>query len=328
MKSAQHPGTVSARIMARVLGVSEQRIKFAARVKWVPCKWTKAHRAKFDPDEVIEHLTTCPQLIRRLRPSLGSADIPEAVLWAMDAITMGLRGVPALPSAIALALYVWGRRSKEHQDILIRFLLSRGFKRYLRVQAAESKDGDGESARDDFGAMLDQLEREGLSYRRRAARRARVTIRRDTAESRNNGGGNSTLVSADEISHILGAPIELLEEMAYNGSTASVAVGRSRCYCVEEVIQFVLECDLPFPPETGDGSREEAWQWAAEAYFGIQDQPTAPSRLAWHVWLWARWSSEGESRLMRYYCRRTVREASRALHRRPSPRRAQATWSR
>ncbi len=182
MKSAQHPGSVSARAMARILGVSEQRIKFAARVQWLPCKWTKGRRAKFDPDEVVEHLGACPHLVTRLRPSLGCADIPEAAIWAMDAITMGLRSAAGSPSSIALALYVWGRRSKERQDILIRFLVSRGFNRYLRFQAAEPMDGDGESVRDDFGAMLDQLEREGLSYRRRAARRAREAIRRATAE--------------------------------------------------------------------------------------------------------------------------------------------------
>ena len=62
MMSAQHPGTVSARAMGRILGVSEQRIKFAARMEWVPCKWTKGRRAKFDPDEVVEHLGACPRL--------------------------------------------------------------------------------------------------------------------------------------------------------------------------------------------------------------------------------------------------------------------------
>ncbi len=314
--------------MARILGVSEQRIKFAARVKWVPCKWTKGRRAKFDPDEVVEHLGACPHLVTRLRPSIGCADIPEAAIWAVDAMTMGLRVAAALPSSIALALYVWGRRSKEHQDILVRFLLSRGFNRYLRFQAAEPTDGDGESARDDFGAMLVQLEREGLSYRRRAARRARAAIRRETAECKENRAfDNSTLVRADEMSHILGAPIEQLEEIACDGSTLSVPVGRSRRYCVEEVIQFILERDLPFPPEIGNGSPEEAWQWAAEASYGIQDQPAAPSRLAWRIWLWARWSSEGQTRLRRYYWRRAMREVAGALRRRPSPRRACASWS-
>ncbi len=236
----------------------------------------------------------------------------------MDAITVGLRGAAALPSSIALALYFWGRQSKEHQDILIRFLLSRGFNRYLRFPLpAEPTDGDGESVRDDFGAMLDQLEREGLSYRRRAACRAREAIRRETAEfKRNRDFDECTLVSADEMAHILGAPIEHFEEMACCGSALSVAVGRSARYCVEEVIQFVLERDLPFPPATGNGSPEEAWQWVAEARCGIQNQPAAPSRLAWRIWLWARWSSEGETRLRRYYSRLAFREASRELRRR------------
>ncbi len=139
---------------------------------------------------------------------------------------------------------------------------------------------------------------------------------------------NSALVRADEMSHILGAPIERLEEMACGGSTLSVAVGWSHRYCVEEVIQFVLESDLPFPPETGNGSPEEAWEWAADAYYGIEDQPTAPSCLAWRIWLWARWSSEGETRLTRYYYRCAMREVVGALRRRPSLRSGRAAWSR
>ena len=47
------------------------------------------------------------------------------------------------------------------------------------------------------------------------------------------------------MSHILGAPMEQLDEMACGGSTLSVYMGRSNRYCVEEVIQFVLERDLP-----------------------------------------------------------------------------------
>ena len=324
MKSAQHPGTVSARAMARILGVPEHRMRFGARMEWVPCKWTKGHRAKFDPHEVVEHLGACPQLFKQLRPSLDCADIPVAANWAIDAMTMGLRGVPALPSSIALALYFWGRRSEENKDILIRFLLSRGFTRYLRFQAAEPTDGDGESVRDDFVAMLDQLEREGLSYRRRAARQAHAAIRRETAEpKRDRHFDECTLVSADEMSHILGAPMGHFEEMACGKSTLSVYAGRPNRYCVEEVIQFILEHDLPFPPETGNGSPKEAWQWAGEARYRIQDQPAAPSRLAWRIWLWARWSPEGEARLRRDYCRRAFREASRELMRKPSARRAQ-----
>jgi hypothetical protein len=172
--------------------------------------------------------------------------------------------------------------------------------------------------------MLDQLEREGLSYRRRAARRARAVSRRKTAEFKRNRFDECTLVSADEMSHILGAPIERLTETACGESTLSVYVGRPHRYCVEEVIQFVLDRGLPFPPETGNGSPKEAWQWAGEAFYRIQDQPAAPSRLAWRIWLWAQWSSEGEAQLMHHCCMHTIREAGRELLRKPSARRAQA----
>ena len=57
--------------MARILGVSQQRINFAAHMEWVPCKWTKGRRAKFDPDEVVEHLGACPRLVTLLRPRRG-----------------------------------------------------------------------------------------------------------------------------------------------------------------------------------------------------------------------------------------------------------------
>ncbi len=302
----QHPGTVSARVMARVLGISEERMKRAARLKWVPCKWTKGRRPKFDPNDVVDHLEECPWLIDRIRPRIRGADILDAALWALDAITLGLQSASPLPSSIALALYFWARRAKANRDMLSRFLLSFGFTRYQCFGPPDAKAGAGESIPDDFRAMMEQLEREGLAFRRRAARRARRSIRRATAEfERDRALDHFTLVHADAMSHILGAPIDQLEEMAAGGKPLSLTVGSSRRYCVEEVIAYVLEHDLPFPPKAAYGTPDEAWQWAAEAQFRIQGQPTAPSRLAWEIWLWARISKRGSSRLMAYFLRLT-----------------------
>ena len=119
-----------------------------------------------------------------------------------------------------------------------------------------------------------------------------------------------TLVHADAMSHILGAPIDQLEEMAAGGKPLYLTVGSSRRYCVEEVIAYVLEHELPFPPKAGYGTPDEAWQWAAKAQFRIQGQPTAPSRLAWEIWLWARCSRVGERQLLWYDLRRASGGAS------------------
>ena len=313
----QHPGTVSACVMARVLGISEERMKQAARLGWVPCKWTRGRRAKFDPKDVVDHLEECPRLIDRIRPRIRGADILDAALWALDAITLGLQSASPLPSSIALALYFWARRAKANQDMLSRFLLSFGFTRYQCFGPPDAKAGAGESIPDDFRAMMEQLEREGLAFRRRVARRARRSIRRATAEfERDRALGHFTLVSADAMSHILGAPIDQLEEMAAGGKPLYLTVGSSRRYCVEEVIAYVLEHELPFPPKAGYGTPDEAWQWAAEAHFRIQGQPTAPSRLAWEIWLWARCSRVGERQLLWYDLRRASGGAS-SRHRQP-----------
>jgi len=321
MRTAQHPGTVSARRMAGILGVAESRIKAAARRGWVPCKWTRGGRAKFDPDGVLDRLEACPELITRVRPRLAGADVLDAAVWAMDALTRGLRWAPALPSSVGLALYFWARRSEANQDMLTQFLLSFGFRRYLLFNGPGPTPEGGESIPDDFRAMMDRLEREGLMFRRRAARRARRSIRRATAEfERTRAVDHFTLVSGDEMSHILGAPIEQLEEMAAGETPASLDAGGSRRYCVEDVLSFVLEHDLPFPPNAGPDDPQAAWDWAADATEGIQRQPTAPNRLAWQIWLRARCTRAGDRKLSSYWLRRLTIQvgASRPRRRLPS----------
>lgn len=303
MKSAQHPGTVSTRVMARVLGVTEERMKFAARMKWVPCKWTHGHRAKFDPDEVLKHLGDNPNFIKYLRPKIGYADIPDAALWAMDAITMGIRGVYSLPSSIALALYIWGKQSKEHQDILVRFLLTRGFDRYMWFPLTKQLPRDGDSIHDDFGEMMGLLECEGLAFRRKASRRAGALLKAaKNVPWKYAEYPNPTWVSEKEMSHILGVPIQRLEQIACLEDFSSNNRRPSRKYCVEEVIHFILENDLPIPAMmNGSGTRDEAMQWAADAYYGIRKKPLTPSRLAWHYWLKARCSPTGLDWVMNFY---------------------------
>ncbi len=153
-KLAQHPGTVSARVMARILGASAERLGFAARMGWLPCKWTKGRRPKFDPDEVLEHLPTCPAVLRRIQPPSDFADMAEAALWADDALMVGLCSVREPPSSIALAIYIWARRDKEHQNILTRFLFSCAFRRPKR----SARPGETSRYRlptiDDFTRML------------------------------------------------------------------------------------------------------------------------------------------------------------------------------
>ncbi len=39
----------------------------------------------------------------------------EAALWADDALMVGTYSVREPPSSIALAIYVWAKRDKEHQ---------------------------------------------------------------------------------------------------------------------------------------------------------------------------------------------------------------------
>ena len=148
-------------------------------------------------------------------------------------------------------------------------------------------------------------------------RRARESVRRAPAEYEHNRALDYfTLVSAEQMSYILGAPIEQLEELASNGQQLSLTLEWSRRYCVEEVLAYVLEHDLPFPPDSGQSTPDAAWQWAAEAHFRIQGQPTAPSRLAWEIWLWARCSRVGERKLLWYDLRRVCGGAS-SRHRQP-----------
>ena len=164
-KLAQHPGTVSARVMARILGTTERRIGFAARRGWLPCKWTEGRRPKFDPDEVLEHLPTCPAVLKRIRPPPDFADMAEAALWADNALIVGLCSVPEPPSSIALAFYIWAKRDKEHQDLLTRFLFSCAFRRPMR----SARPGDTSMYRlpaiDDFARVLALLKQYGLTGR-------------------------------------------------------------------------------------------------------------------------------------------------------------------
>ena len=162
-KLAQHPGTVSARVMARILGTTERRIGFAARMGWLPCKWTNGRRPKFDPDEVLDSLPSCPSVLKRVRPASDFADFAEAALWANDALMTGLCSVREPPSSIALALYIWAKESKEHQLILTRFLLSCAFRRPLR----SARPGETSMYRlptlDDFARVLALLKQYGLT---------------------------------------------------------------------------------------------------------------------------------------------------------------------
>ena len=56
----------------------------------------------------------------------------EAALWADDALMVGLCTVREPPSSIALAIYIWARRDKDHQNLLTRFLFSCAFRRPVR----------------------------------------------------------------------------------------------------------------------------------------------------------------------------------------------------
>ncbi len=158
----QHPGTVSARVMARVLGISEERMKQAARLEWVPCKWTKGRRAKFVPEEVIEDLCRCPWLVKHLRPSVGFTDMADAATWALDALVVGLRGIAGPPSSVALALYVWVRQSDENRKALIPFLIRCGCGQLTRISTPSGDRLCWAPVRDSFAYVLTTLERDGL----------------------------------------------------------------------------------------------------------------------------------------------------------------------
>ncbi len=158
----QHAGTVSARTMARVLGISEERMKQAARLGWVPCKWTKGRRAKFVPEEVIENLCRCPWLVKHLRPSVGFADMADAATWALDALVVGLRGISGPPSSVALALYAWARQSDENRKSLIPFLIRCGRERLTRISTPTGDRLFRAPIRNSFAFAMTTLERDGL----------------------------------------------------------------------------------------------------------------------------------------------------------------------
>ncbi len=159
----QHAGTVSARTMARVLGISEERMKQAARLGWVPCKWTKGRRAKFVPEEVIEHLSGCPWLVKHLRPAVGFTDMADAAIWALDALTFGLRGVAGPPSSVAFALYVWVRQSDENRKSLIPFLFRCGREQLTRISTPSGDRLYWAPMRNSVTNAMTALERDGLS---------------------------------------------------------------------------------------------------------------------------------------------------------------------
>ena len=159
----QHAGTVSARTMARVLGISEERMKQAARLGWLPCKWTKGRRAKFVPEQVIEDLCRCPWLVKHLRPSVGFADMADAAIWALDALTFGLRGVAAPPSSVAFALYDWARQSDENRKALIPFLIRCGCGQLTRISTPSGDRLYWAPIRNSFAYVLTTLERDGLA---------------------------------------------------------------------------------------------------------------------------------------------------------------------
>ena len=159
----QHPGTVSACVMARVLGISEERMKRAARLGWLPCKWTKGRRAKFVPEEVIDDLSRCPWLVKHLRPSVGFADMADAATWALDALVVGLRGIAGPPSSVALALYVWVRQSDENRKALIPFLIRCGCGQLTRISTPSGDRLFWEPIRNNFSYALETLERDGLA---------------------------------------------------------------------------------------------------------------------------------------------------------------------
>ncbi len=159
----QHAGTVSVRVMGRVLGISEERMKQAARLGWLPCKWTKGRRAKFVPEEVVDDLCRCPWLVKHLRPAVGFADMADAAIWALDALTFGLRGVAGPPSSVALALYAWARQSDENRKALIPFLIRCGREQLTRISTPSGDRLCWAPVRDSFAYVLTTLERDGLA---------------------------------------------------------------------------------------------------------------------------------------------------------------------
>ncbi len=74
--------------------------------------------------------------------------------WADDALMVGLCSVREPPSSIALAIYIWAKRDKEHQNILTRFLFSCAFRRPKRSARPGETSRYRLPAIDDFARML------------------------------------------------------------------------------------------------------------------------------------------------------------------------------